>query len=124
MKIKKLIYLFDIDTVPDPSNDIVDVLIELEDDKYCTNNFTYVLEVATPQALADLMKKDGVHHLPPDPLFVIVDEISHKVIKEAILEFVADKEDAYWLKLYHLADILNIDYLNTEMDKLKKSIEE
>lgn len=53
MKIKKLIYLFNIDTLPDPSNDIIDVLIELEDDKYCTNNFTYVVEVATPQALAD-----------------------------------------------------------------------
>ena len=114
MKIKNIIILFPADS----STDILDVLIELEDDAYSINGYTYVVEVSTPQGLANLMEKDNF--LPPTELIIIIKELTKEIIEEAIQALVEAKENAYWLKLYHTATELDINHLNAALDLQKK----
>ena len=71
----------------------------MEDDKYCTDGFTYIVQIATTQGLSSLMKEDNVHYLSPTDLIVIVDKLTEEVIEEAIQVLVEARENAYWLKL-------------------------
>jgi hypothetical protein len=53
LKIKKISYLH---APKDLVNACLDVLVDLEDD-YCTDGFSYLVEVTTPQFLSALMEK-------------------------------------------------------------------
>lgn len=61
-----------------------------------------MVEVSTPQGLANLMEEDNF--LPPTELIIIVKELTKEIIEEAIQALVEEIENAYWLKLYHAAD--------------------
>lgn len=113
MKIKEIIIPFSADF----STDSLDVLIQLEDDKYSTDDFCYVVEVTTPEGVAYLM--EGENFLPPTELMLIVKELSKEIIEKAVQALVEAKDDAYWLKLYHAAGKLDINHLNAGMQKLK-----
>ena len=53
LKIKEISYLH---APKDLVNACLDVLVDLEDD-YCTDGFSYLVEVTTPQFLSALMEK-------------------------------------------------------------------
>lgn len=100
-------------------NGIVDVFVTLEDD-----DFEYWVEIATPQALSFHMKKNKENFMGPGYPYIIVQELSPSVIREALEAFAVDQEDAFWLKLYHLTVEWNINDLNTILDRYKKKEEE
>lgn len=101
----------------DTYNGIVDVFVTLEDD-----DFEYWVEIATPQALSFHMKNNKENFIQPGYPYIIVAELTPSVIREALEAFVADKEDAFWLKLYHLTVEFNINDVNTVLDRHKKQL--
>ena len=98
-------------------NGIVDVFVTLEGD-----DFEYWVEVPTPQALSSHMKNNKENFIEPGYPSIIVRELTLLVIREALEAFAADKEDAFWLKLYHLTIEWNINDLNTILDRQKKRL--
>ncbi len=77
-------------------DDCVDVFVTLKDD-----DLTYLFEVTTPQALASHMDDRNQKFLEPFYPFIIVQELTPVVIKEALEAFIIEKEDSFWFKLYH-----------------------
>jgi hypothetical protein len=98
---------------------IVDVFVTLEGD-----DFEYWVEIATPQALSFHMEKSKENFLKPGYPCIIVRELTTLVIREALEAFVVDKEDAFWLKFYHLTVEWNINDLNTILDRQKKRLKD
>jgi hypothetical protein len=100
----------------DVSNGIVDVFVTLND------NFEYWVEIVTPFALASMMEKDNF--IQPGYPYIIVRELTPVIIREALEAFAGEREDAYWLKLYHLTVELNINDLNTLLDRYEKRLKQ
>jgi hypothetical protein len=113
MKVTEIKYL-----VPptDLLNDCLDVFVSLEDN-YCTDELSYIIEVTTPQFLSALMKKCESDFLPPGYPYIIVSKLTDSIITAAIQSFVDEKDDSYWLKLYHVPATLNIKDLNDILDQ-------
>ena len=108
MKIKEISYL-----VPptDLVNDCLDVFVTLEDD-FCTDDFSYVVEVTTPQFLSAYMEKLKSDFLPPEYPYIIVSKLTDETIQAAIESYVNTKDSSYWLKLYDILPTLNIEDIN------------
>lgn len=121
MKVKAINYLGPLDTIEDILNANIDVLVRLND-PYCEKNpdFCYFVEVATPGNLSHLMEKWELTYLPPMAPFIIVQKLTEEIIDEAIKAFVEEKDDAYWLKVYHLASVFHIDELNAIIERRDK----
>ena len=114
MKVKEIKYLvFPTDLV----NDCLDVFVILEDD-YCTSEFSYLVEVTTPQFLSALMGKFKDDFVPPGYPYIIVSKLTKDIITEAIEAYASD--DAYWLKLYHIVPTLDIEDINEILDRKKQ----
>jgi hypothetical protein len=96
-------------------NGAVDVFVSLEDDP-----FEYWVEVVTPQVFSSEMEKNKVNFIEPTYPSIIVRELTPSVIREALEAYAVEKEDAYWLKLYHLPVEFTINDLNTILDRQKK----
>jgi hypothetical protein len=113
MKIKEIKYL-----VPpmDPVNDCLDVFVSLED-KYCTDEFSYLVEVTTPQFLSALMKESESDFVTPGYPYIIVSKLPDETIKSAIQSFLNEDEDSDWLKLYQVPATLEIEDLNEILDR-------
>ena len=115
MKIKEIKYLT-------PSTDIInyclDVFVVLEDN-YCTNEFSYVLEVTTPQFISAFMKKSKSDFLEPGYPYIIVSKLTDEIIQAAIQAYIDTEDDSYWFKLYPIAPTLDIEEIN-EILYLKK----
>jgi hypothetical protein len=124
MKLKAINYLGPLDTIEDISNATIDLLVRLND-PYCEKDpdFYYVVEVATPSNLSHLMEKWELTYLPPMAPFIIVQKLTKEIINEAIKAFVEEQDDAYWLKVYHLASIFTIDELNAAIERQNKETE-
>lgn len=77
MKIKEIQYL-----VPprDLLNYCLDVFVTLEDD-YCTDDFSYFVEVTTPQFLSVLMEGEKSDFLSPGYPYIIVSKLTDDIIK-------------------------------------------
>ena len=121
MEIKKIWYPTRLETLPDIYNDNIDVHVSL-DDEFCDDHdrFCYVLVVGTPQNLSELMDQWETDFFPPvDPPFIIVRKLTEEIIEQAIRAFVDKKEDAYWLKLYHVTSEIDIRAINAAIDRLK-----
>ena len=103
----------------DISNGIVDVFVTLKGD-----DFEYWVEIATPQALSSYIEKNKKNCIEPGYPYIIVHELTPLVIREALEAFAVDKEDAFWLKLYHLTVEWNINDLNTILDRHKKRLKD
>ena len=109
MKIKEIEH----DIPPeDLVNGCLDVFVTLED------NSCYFVEVTTPRFLEVLMEESTF--LPPQYPYIIVSELTGEIIKTAIEEFIRAEEDSYWLKLYHLTPILNIEDIHEILDRKEK----
>ena len=67
-----------------PTNDTIDVCIELPDGKQ------YTIVVATPQNVQEMMKTDGKSYLEPCSPFLFVDELTEYNIRLLINELVKD----------------------------------
>ena len=99
-------------------NGSVDVFVTLEDD-----NSEYLLEVTTPQAFASHMDERKQTFLEPMYPFIIVQELTSTVIKEAIEAFIIEEEDGFWFKLYYSIPYLTIDDLNLIINRHKKEMQ-
>lgn len=120
MKIKEIQYL-----VPprDLLNDCLDVFVTLEDD-YCTDDFSYFVEVTTPQFLSVLMEGEKSDFLSPGYPYIIVSKLTDDIIKASIQSLINTKNDSYWLKLYHITSFLEIEEINEILYRKKqKSME-
>jgi hypothetical protein len=106
--------------VPDDIyNGCADVFITLEND----DDFEYLFEVTTPQALASHMDERKQRFLEPLYPFIIVRELTSVVIKEALEAFIIEEEDGFWFKLYYSIPSLTIDDLNLIIDRHKKEMQ-
>jgi hypothetical protein len=116
MKFKEIKYL-----VPsmDLVNDSLDVFVILEDD-YCTAEFSYLVEVATPQFLSALMGKFESDFLPPVYPYIIVSKLTDEIIRAAIQAYIDIEDDSYWLKLYHILPTLEIEDINEILYRKKQ----
>lgn len=116
MKIKKIETL----GLPrDLVNDCLDVFVTLEDD-YGTEEFSYCIEVITPQFLSVLMDDNNGNFLPPQDPYIIVSKLTNDIIKAAIQSFIDEDDDLYWLKLYHLTASLTIEEINEILERKEK----
>ena len=111
MKIKKISYL---DPRVDLENDCLDVLVTLE------NDVCYMVEVTTPKFFYTLMEKFKSDFVPTGYPYIIVSKLTDQVIRAAIQQFIDEKEDLYWLKLYHIIATLNIEDINEILDRKEK----
>ena len=116
MKVKEIKYLvFPTDLV----NDCLDVFVILEDD-YCTSEFSYLVEVTTPQFLSALMGKFKDDFVPPGYPYIIVSKLTDEIIQAAIQAYIDTEDDSYWLKLYHIVPTLDIEDINEILDRKKQ----
>ena len=116
MKIKEIKYF---GPQTDLVNDCLDVFVILEDD-YCSDGFSYFVEVATPQYLSALMEKFESDFLLPGYPYIIVSKLTDDIIKASIQSFIDTKDDSYWLKLYHITTTLEIEDLNETLYRKKQ----
>lgn len=116
MKVKEIKYL-----VPptDSVNDCLDVFVILEDD-YCTGEFSYLVEVTTPQFLSAFMEKFKDDFVPPGYPYIIVSKLTDEIIQAAIQAYINTEDDSYWLKLYHIVPTLDIEDINEILDRKKQ----
>ena len=88
-------------------NDALDVFVSLEDD-YCSEGFSYFVEVITPQYLSTIMEKEKSAFLSPDYPCIIVSKLTDDIIRAAIESFINSDDEVRWLKLYHVIPLLTI----------------
>jgi hypothetical protein len=101
----------DLNPIEDIYNSNIEIFVRLKD------GFTLTIIVGTPQNLEYLMKKDNVDFLRPGLPWIIVQKITKEIIQKAVKNYMDDKPDGYWLKLYHFAnniDIAEFDRLQTQ----------
>lgn len=111
MKVLKIDYPTALSSIKDIENDNIDVFVELEDGNI------YTIVVTTYQNILWYMEKEKVNFLYPSPQ-IIVRSLTEKNIMEALEYFC--KDDAYWLKVYHLAESFRIGDLDKMIDEQKK----
>jgi hypothetical protein len=116
MKIKEISYVLG---PKDLINDCLDVMVFLEDE-YCNDAFVYVVEVTTPQWLLAVMEKSESGFLTPGYPYIIVSKLTDEIIKTAIQSFIDIEDDSYWLKLYHLTAVLEIEDINEILYRKKQ----
>jgi hypothetical protein len=116
MKIKEISYVLG---PKDLINDCLDVMVFLEDE-YCNDEFVYVVEVTTPQWLLAVMEKSESGFLTPGYPYIIVSKLTDEIIKTAIQSFIDTEDDSYWLKLYHLTAVLEIEDINEILYRKKQ----
>lgn len=112
MLVKKIIFPTPLESVEDIENDNIDVFVELDD------GYTYTVVVATYKNIAALMESTNGEFLEAGSPFIIVKKLTKEIIESAINSYAED--DAYWLKLYHLASEFDISTLNTLNDKINR----
>ena len=100
-------------------NDCIDVFVSLEDER-CNDEFSYVVEVTTPQFLSSMMEKSKSNFLEPSYPYIIVSKLTDEIIKETLQAFVNEEEDSFWLKVYHITPRLNIEDINELLDRKKQ----
>jgi len=116
MKIKKIVYLTEL---TDPINDCLDVFVYLEDD-FCTNDFSYFVEVTTPQFISASMRRSKSDFLLPEYPCIIVSKLTDEIIEAAIQEYINEEDDSFWLKLYHIMPTLDIEDINEILYRKKQ----
>lgn len=112
MKIKEISYLV-------PPTDLVDDSLE---DEHCTDGFSYVVEVTTPQCLSALMEEFKSIFSPPGYPYIIVSKLTDEIIHAVIQSFMDTKNDSYWLKLYHVTATLEIEDVNELLYRKREQI--
>lgn len=108
MKIKEI---YSIGSPADLLDDSLDVFVILEDD-FSSEQFPYLVEVTTPEFISASMKRSGSDFLEPEFPYIIVSKLTKEIVRAAIQAYVDDRDDSFWLKLYHIAPALNIEEIN------------
>lgn len=62
------------------------------------------------------MKQSGNDFVPVGYPYIIVSKLTHEIIRAAIQEFIDAEEDSYWLKLYHIPELLPKERLKGKFD--------
>lgn len=119
MLIKSIRFEPELETIEKRDDDNVDAILELND------GYEYMVLVITHKNILSLMNNEKSDFLfPVDPM-IVVKELTMDNIERAIKAFAED--DAYWLKLHHLASEIDIKTLNILRDRWferRKLIEE
>lgn len=110
MEIKEIQLVTDIENIYD---DGVDVIVTLDDD------FSYVIEVVTPQHLLSFMKERNQPFIEPGENSIFVEKLTPEIIEETIKAFV-EENHAYWLKLLHISSYFDIETLDNLRDHFIK----
>ena len=116
MKIKEISYVL---APTDLIHDCLDVMVYLEDE-YCNDELVYAVEVTTPQWLLASMEKSESGFLTPGYPYIIVSKLTDEIIKTTIQSFIETEDDSYWLKLYHLTALLDIEDINEILYRKKQ----
>ena len=116
MKIKEL---YSLGHPADLLDDSLDVFVVLEDE-FSSEQFPYLVEVTTPEFICASMKRSGSDFLEPSFPYILVSKLTKEIIRAAIQAYVDDKDDSFWLKLYHIAPTLNIDEMNKILQQKKE----
>lgn len=116
MKIKEL---YSLGHPADLLDDSLDVFVVLEDE-FSSEQFPYLVEVTTPEFISASMKRSGSDFLEPSFPYILVSKLTKEIIRAAIQAYVDDKDDSFWLKLYHIAPTLNIDEMNKILQQKKE----
>ena len=95
MKVIKISNLFGWENV-DSENDNIDVIVDTDDGS------EYILSVATPKNLQYLMDEEKKEYYGSGYPFIIVNKLTSEIVEQAVKAF-AEKNDGYWLKVYHFA---------------------
>jgi len=66
------------------------------------DGYTYTLTLATPKNIQFLMDKDKKNFTGPRYPFIFVTKLTPEIIEQAIKAF-AEKDNGYWVKVYHFA---------------------
>ena len=114
LEIKEIQLVTDIENIYD---DGVDVIVTLDDD------FSYVIEVVTPQHLLSLMKERNQPFIEPGENYIIVEKLTPEIIEKAIKAFVEENR-AYWLKVYHFAGKIDTVVFNKLQDEQTEYLKE
>ena len=93
-----------LDEITDIYNDTIDVGVELAD------GTCYTICVATPQYFVEKMKDEKTDYIEPGSPTIIVKKLTEEVVRDAIGAYA--ENDAYWLKLYQFANVIDISILN------------
>jgi hypothetical protein len=109
MLIKSIKIDTELKTMEDIENDNVDVSIELEDER------EYNVLVVTYKNILSLINDEESDFLFPMGPMIIVKELNMENIERAIEAYA--KDDADWLKLYHLATSIDTKTLNVLTDR-------
>ena len=84
------------------------------------NDDLYFIEITTPKFFYTLMEKYKSDFVPPRYPYIIVSKLTDEIIRAAIQEFINEKEDSFWLKLYHITPTLNIKDINEILNQKEK----
>ena len=103
MKVAGIEFPTALSKIEDIENDNVDVIVKLDDGTTC------VVVVFTPKNYYWYMEKENKNHYCGGPN-IVVKKLTEEIIKKAINEYA--ENDAYWLKYYHLAGVIDIETMN------------
>ncbi|MDD2212466.1 MAG: hypothetical protein PHV56_05800 [Clostridia bacterium] len=110
MKVVKIEYSTQLSQITDITDDNIDVFVQLDDGK------TYTVVVSTPKNFYDYMKRENIDYYCGIP-DIIVKELTHDNIERAIIKYAED--NAYWLKYYYLAGVIDIDVLDRVVEEVE-----
>lgn len=109
MLIKSIRFEPELEDIEKRDDDNVDAIIELND------GYEYIVPVITHKNILSLINNERSDFLfPMDPM-IVVKELTMDNIERAIKAYA--KDDAFWLKLYHLASGIDIKTLNILRDR-------
>jgi hypothetical protein len=106
MKVKEISFPIPLKDVEDIYNDNIDVFVDLE------NGRSYTVIVGTYQNVLSLLNQENSNFLPPGEPMIMVRKLTMEVIEEAIQAYATHRE-AYWLKLYHFASLIEPSMFDT-----------
>lgn len=109
MKIKSIELEFELETIKDIEDSNLNAYVTLEDDR------RYTVLVVTYKNILTLMNNYESDFLLPIEPIIIVKKLTMEIIKQAIEAYAED--DAYMLKLYHIATSIYPKTLNILINK-------
>ena len=80
-------------------------------------NKNYQNRISTSSRKNNLIEKFKSDFVPTRYPYIIVSKLTDEIIQAAIQQFIDEKEDLYWLKLYYMIATLKIEDINEILDR-------
>ena len=112
MEIKSIIYLTQLEKIPDISNGKVNVRVETTEGMYLT------MTICTPLFYFSYMEKLGLNFVPASAPDIIVRELTCDNIHKALEAFC--ENDGYWMKLFFISGNSEIVFSKQSLDEMMK----